>query len=159
LEKDLEEWIEKVIQPREEIGGIAICPFAKKGKENRKIFSTNIDQDPEAFMINYIQLTSDFDLIVFYNHDCILTNDDLLRIIDNLQSFLPDMILLKDHPEKPGYINGVYTGNGKYPTILVQPRDKLNDAREKLKKTKYYDYWSEEYLKEIWSYGSESKSD
>jgi hypothetical protein len=50
----------------------------------------------------------------------------------------------------------LYTGNGEYPVILVQPKNKLLEARSSLEKTNYYSYWSEEYKKEIWSYGDES---
>jgi hypothetical protein len=159
LEKSIIEWVARVIKKRPELGGLSICPFAKKGIESDKVFSYNMCENPQEFILSKIDKSNDFELIVFYNGNNELTNDELLCIIKELQSVRNDMIFLKDHPDEPGNINGVYTGNGVYPCILVQPRDKLEEAREQLKKTKYYDYWSEEYKKEIWSYGSESETD
>lgn len=156
MEEDLKKWIDRVSIKQPELGGLPVCPFAKKGVENRKVSYANIYKDPRAFMLNFIEIVNDFELIIFYNEDKTLTDDELKCIIKDLQVVRPDMIFLKDHPDTPGHINGINTGNGVYPIILVQPRDKLEEAREKLKKTKYYDYWDEDYLKEIWSYGSES---
>lgn len=159
MEENLKKWIDSVTLKRPELGGMPICPFAKKGVESKKVFYANIYKDPRAFMLNFIEIVGDFELIIFYNEDKTLTENDLKCIMKDLQNVRPDMIFLKDHPDTPGYINGINTGNSVYPIILVQPRDKLIEAREKLKKTKYYDYWDEDYLKEIWSYGSESESD
>ena len=41
------------------------------------------------------------------------------------------------------------TNNGKYNLVLCQPRKDLTEARKKLGKTNYYDYWDEKYLQEV----------
>lgn len=156
MEENLKKWIDKVSEYRNELGGFSICPFAKKASEEHSIFWSYIEDHPEPFMLRYLQILPVFDLVVFIDKTKTLTNDELLCIMDNLQKVMPELIFLKDHPDYPGYINGVNTSNGVYPIILVQPRDKLMQARERLKKTKYYDNWSEEYKNEIWSYGNES---
>ena len=33
--------------------------------------------------------------------------------------------------------------------MLCQPRKELTEARKKLAKTNYYDYWDENYLQEV----------
>lgn len=159
MEENLKQWIDRVSKPRKELNGFSICPFAKKSSEEQGIFWTYIEDHPEAFMLRYLQILPVFNLVVFIDKTKTLTNGDLLCIMSNLQEVMPELIFLKDHPDYPGYINGVSTGNGVYPIILAQPRYKLLESRERLKKTKYYDYWSEEYKNEVWSYGSESKSD
>jgi len=156
LEESLKKWIDRVSETRNELNGFSICPFAKKSSEEHGIFWSYIEDHPEAFMLRYLQILPVFDLVVFIDKTKTLTNDELLCIMDNLQKVMPELIFLKDHPDYPGYINGVSTSNGVYPIILAQPRDKLLEARERLKKTKYYDNWSEEYKNEIWSYGNES---
>lgn len=156
MEENLKKWIDKVSEYRNELGGFSICPFAKKASEEHAIFWSYIENHPEAFMLRYLQILPVFDLVVFIDKTKTLTNDELLCIMNNLQKVMPELIFLKDHPDYPGYINGVNTSNGVYPIILAQPRDKLMQARERLKKTKYYDNWSEEYKNEIWSYGNES---
>jgi hypothetical protein len=155
LEKVLIEWIQRISQVKDELGGFSVCPFAKKAMEDKKVFWGYIEHEPEAYILRYLESTPEFEVVAFFNLSKNLTDENLIDIIKQLQFKRPDMVFLKDHPDKPGFINGVNTGNQVYPTILVQPRGKLIEAREKLKRTKYYDYWSEEYKNEIWSYGDE----
>jgi hypothetical protein len=156
LEKDLINWIQRISEAKTELGGFSVCPFAKKALEEKKVFWSYIGYEPEAYILRYLEATTDFEVIIFYNLKKNLTDDDLKVIISKLQEKMPSMVFLKDHPDNPGFINGVNTSNGEYPTILVQPRNKLEEARNKLSKTKYYDYWSEEYKKEIFGYGSKN---
>lgn len=153
MEKDLINWIQRISERKDELGGFNVCPYAKKALEDKKVFWSYIGQECEAYILRYIEMTPDFEVIVFYNLKKNLTDENLKDIINKLQSKRNDMIFLKDHPDNPGFISGVNTSNGEYPTILVQPRDKLEEAREKLLKTNYYDYWSEDYKKEILNYG------
>jgi len=156
LEKELINWIQRISENKDELGGFSICPFAKKALEEKKVFWSYIGQECVAYILRYIEATPDFEVIIFYNLKKNLTDNDLKVIISKLQEKMPDMVFLKDHPDNPGFINGVNTSNNEYPTILVQPRNKLEEARNKLLKTKYYDYWSEEYKKEIFGYGSKN---
>jgi hypothetical protein len=157
LEENLIKWINNISEKRNELGSFSICPFAKKALEEKKVYVSYIDETPMMYILKYIEnlSVSDFELIIFYNLSKSLTDDDLKYIISMLHKEVPHLVFLKDHPNNPGYINGVHTGNGEYPLILVQPKNKLEEARNKLKKTKYYDVWSDEYKNEIWSYGNE----
>ena len=156
MEKDLINWIQRISEKKDELGGFSICPFAKRALEEKKVFWSYIGQECVAYILRYIESTTDFEVIIFYNLKKNLTDNDLKVIISKLQVKMPDLVFLKDHPDNPGFINGVNTSNNEYPTILVQPRNKLEEARNKLLKTKYYDYWSEEYKKEIFDYGSKN---
>ena len=156
MEKDLINWIQRISEAKDELGGFNICPFARKALEEEKVFWSYIGQECVAYILRYIEATPDFEVIVFFNLKKNLTDNDLLVTISHLQKKMPDMVFLKDHPDNPGFINGVSTSNNEYPTILVQPRNRLEEARNKLLKTKYYDYWSEEYKKEIFGYGSKN---
>ena len=153
MEKDLINWVQRISEKKDELGGFNVCPYAKKALEDKKVFWSYIGQECEAYILRYIEMTPDFEVIVFYNLKKNLTDENLKDIINKLQSKRNDMIFLKDHPDNPGFISGISTNNGEYPTILVQPRVKLEEAREKLMKTNYYDYWSEDYKKEILNYG------
>ena len=155
MEKDLISWVKRISEKKDELGGFSVCPFAKKALEEKKVFWSYIGAEPEAYILRYIESTPDFEVIVFYNLKKDLTDDDLKSIISKLQSKRSDMIFLKDHPDNPGFISGVNTSNGEYPAVLVQPRAKLVEAREKLLRTDYYNYWSDEYKQEILGYGNE----
>jgi hypothetical protein len=158
MEKNLVDWIKRISEAKDELGGFAICPYAKKALEDNKIFWSFIGYEAEEYISRYVEHTNieGYEVIVFYNLSKNLTNDDCTTIVNNLNKKFDDVIFLKDHPNSPGYIAGLYTGNGEYPIILAQPKDKLIEARNKLRRTKYYRYWSQEYKKEIWGYGNES---
>lgn len=161
MEKVITDWVKKVSERRDKLGGFQICPFAKKAFEDKKVFIYEINEEPETYILSYIKTFNsiyDFELIIFVNTINKFTNDELLDLISKLQAKRDDLIFLKDHPADPGFINGVNTGNGHYPIILAQPKDKLLSARESLKKTKYYDNWSEEYKNEIWNYGEKANT-
>ena len=153
MEKDLINWVQRISEKKDELGGFNVCPYAKSALEEKKVFWSYIGKECVAYILRYIETTPDFEIIVFYNLKKDLTDEDLKSIITKLQSKRNDMIFLKDHPDNPGFINGVNTSNGKYPTILVNPRKNLEEAREKLMKSNYYDYWDEDYKKEILGYG------
>jgi hypothetical protein len=157
VEKNISDWVDKVSEKRPELDGKAICPFARKAYDDGKVFWSYINYEAEMYIESYIDsFKQDYELIAFINLGKNLTNDECISIIKSLNKKYSEIIFLKDHPDDPGYIKGLFTGNGEFPIILAQPKDKLNLARQKLLKTGYYKFWDEEYRKEIWSYGYES---
>ena len=68
--------------------------------------------------------------------------DDFNRVYQNYK-------FIADHRKSKTFINGVQTNNGKYNLVLCQPRKDLTEARKKLAKTEYYDYWDKNYLEEV----------
>lgn len=137
--KEIFNWVNTISEPRKEIGGNSICPFAKLAKR------LTIHQ-----VENKIVPPSDcnFDVIAYCLDDSITLND-MNKICSDLNKTYPDLIFLPDHKDRDTFINGIKTNNGEYNVILCQPKQKLKDARSALKKTDYYTYWNKEYLKEI----------
>ena len=156
MEKVLKEWIGRISENKDELGGFAVCPFAKKYK-SQYVPGAEIGYLPYGYICDYMDKNGhkEHEITVFVNKLKNLSNEECIDLVNNLNKKFPNFVFLKDHPDDPGFINGINTSNQKYPIILAQPKSSLNDAREALKKTKYYDYWSEEYKNEIWQYGSE----
>lgn len=136
----LEDWIKQITQPRRELSGFSVCPYAK-GIDYEIIDTDGSDIDPPPW---------NFELII-YKLPIEYTVEEVCTIAEEYNKIYFDMIFLPDPKDRNTYINGVQTNNGKYNLILCQWRDNLNKAREKLKGTSYYTYWSEDYLKEILS--------
>jgi hypothetical protein len=136
----LNEWIEKISKPRDELGGMSVCPYAKK-VEFILVETDGSDISPPPW---------DFELIVYKLPDH-YTIDELVSIANEYNICYPDMIFLPDHKDKNTFINKVQTNNGIYNLILCQWRDNLESARTKLKTSNYYSFWDAEYLKEILS--------
>lgn len=132
------DWIERLAKPREELGGMSVCPFAKNSDYDI-IKTDGNDIDPPLW---------DFELIIYQLPDE-YSVEELIRIATKYNSMFPEMVFLPDHKDRETFINSVATNNGKYNLILCQRRDNLNKARSKLEHTKYYSFWDPTYLKEI----------
>jgi hypothetical protein len=134
----IEDWIGRISQPKEQLGGFSVCPFAKSAEYD--IIKTNGDDiNPPPW---------DFELIVYVlpQH---YTAEEIIAIANEYNKMYPDLVFLPDPKDRYTEINGIQTNNGEYNIILCQWRDNLDQARNKLKNTTYYTYWAEAYLKEI----------
>lgn len=138
IESDLIEWISKISQENPDIGGFAICPFAKHN--TYKIVECSIN--------DIKPLDEEFGVVIF------VVEDDLdlafaRKKIEELNETYLEYMFFDDFRDEPSYINGIKTNNGKYNLILYQNHDFLTKIRQKLAKTNYYDYWDDEYLQQI----------
>jgi hypothetical protein len=138
MEYMIEDWIKHISQPREELGGFSVCPFAK-GAEYEFVETDGSDINPPPW---------NFELIIYKLPES-YTIDEVISIAEEYNKVFPELVFLPDPKDKDTFINGVQTNNSRFNLILCQWRDNLNLVREKLTGTKYYSYWSEEYLKEI----------
>lgn len=136
----IEDWIKRITEPRQELNGFGVCPYAK-GAEYELIETDGSDIDPPPW---------DFELII-YKLPQHYTTDEVVALANEYNKLYPELVFLPDPKDRDTYINGVQTNNGEFNLILCQWRDNLNKAREKLGATSYYTSWSEEYLKEILS--------
>ena len=139
---DIKKWVDRISNFK---NNYQICPYASKAKylifTNEDMLSMQI----KASFYNY-----DADLILCIPTDKFMTVEKARYIEKNNNRIAKDTITLLDHPEDPGYIGNIYTGNGKHIVFLIQPKKELLQAREYLKNyTSYYNKWSEEYYKKI----------
>lgn len=136
---DLNQWIEALGIPREELGGHSICPFAKLASR-----FTLIRVDGEIVPPSDLN----FDIII-YLLPATITFESMDVLCKDLNSRYTDLIFLPDHKDRATHINGAQTNNGVHNILLCQPKQKLKDARAALAKTSYYTYWEDSYLREI----------
>ena len=136
--QNIKNWIARISCPNTSLGGMPVCPFANNS-ELTIVETDGSDINPPPW---------DFDLIV-YNLPDHYTVEELSDLAKEYNKIHPDMVFLPDHKDRKTFINGVQTNNGVNNLILCQRRDNLENARSKLKNTKYYTYWDADYLKEI----------
>ena len=135
-------WLLQVQKPRQELNGKSVCPFARMPTVVvvDKLSIDNVKPVSHALSI--------------YVEDSINSSfDDINNICMQLKETHDNCVFLPDHPHKKNYINGVETGNGHLPLIIVQNKKELLSARRILEKTDYYDKWDKDYLDEIKGYG------
>ena len=122
---------------RPELGNFAICPYASKA--NFVIIDEKLSQ---------IMPNDDYNVVIYVVEDDIEANF-LYDAVDDYNRNYPDYKFIADHGKTKTYIQGIQTSNGKYNLVLCQPRQELTEARKKLAKTTYYDYWDKNYLEEV----------
>ena len=136
--EEIENWISKVKETHPNLKGHSICPFAKT--DTYKILQSSIDD---------IQpLNEKFGVVIFIVEDD-LTEEYVLKKVKELNVNYPEYIFLEDLKNRPTFINGVQTNNGKYNLILYQNAKFLIKMRHFIATTTYFDLWDNTYLKKI----------
>ena len=130
-------WIQEISKIRPELGNFSICPYASGA--NFSIQEQKLSQ---------ITPNDDFDVIIYVVEDS-LDAQFLYDTVDDYNRIYPDYKFISDHGKTKTYIQGIQTSNGKYNLVLCQSRNELSEARKKLAKTNYYDYWEKNYLEEV----------
>jgi hypothetical protein len=138
IKEHIEGWIKHLSIKQVLIGGLPICPFAQKA--TYEIVETDgTDINPP---------NTDFELIIYKLPDE-LQQEDFFKLAENCNKKFKKLLFLPDYKDRKTSITGVQTNNGKYNLLMCQPRDSINLAREKLRKTNYYSYWDQTYFEEI----------
>tara|TARA_S200000501_G_scaffold274838_1_gene258527 strand:+ start:1914 stop:2369 length:456 start_codon:yes stop_codon:yes gene_type:complete len=130
-------WIDQVSKIRPELGNFSICPYASGA--NFSIQEQKLCQ---------ITPNTDFDVIIYVVEDN-MSAQFLYDAVDDYNRNYPDYKFIADYGKTKTYIQGIQTSNGKYNLVLCQSRKELTEARKKLTKTEYYEYWDEKYLQEV----------
>lgn len=133
---DIADWIKRITLKRKELGGYSICPFALTATFHI-----------EECDLSDVRPIDGVDVAIFVVGDIELF--EMLECCERLNREYREYLFLDDHISETTYLNGVQTNFGKGNLILAQRREKLLDARQILKKTEYYEYWSEEMYNRI----------
>lgn len=144
----IEDYINYVSIKRKELGGHAICPYAKAFKKNTNIIQSNNlmytafdclknKKHPKLYLIFGDPI----------KHDLIWLNQFCLAYEKYAKSL--DLWLIWDHPNQINKINGLKTNNNEYAILLIQPLAELNFYSKKLHKTNYYEFWDKKYYNNI----------
>ena len=136
-EAHIREWIRKVSILRPELGGFAVCPYASTAKY--KIVECQIDD---------IEPIEGYDVVIFIVEDY-HSVEDILEWVESYNKIWEDWEFYADCAEKISYVGEIQSNNGLFNLILAQPKAKLRKFREILGNTKYYDYWDDDYMREI----------
>ena len=136
--KHINTWIDKITTPVE---GYKICPFASSARYV-------IEKGTKSDLYKAIQADiSKLDLVVFIYEEVITVQE--AKELEEETNSISEHIVMLDHPQDPGFIGDLNTGNGKYIIYLIQNKNSLLAARKTLLKTSYYDNWSTEYYERV----------
>jgi len=122
---------------------LPLCPWAKKS-----ILEGSVDfwegEDPE----NLVPLPEKIKVrIVSFPGK---KPEEILEIRDRCSKKFSEWVFLDSHPDDEETIGGIKSVF-KSPLILIQSRKELSEAREILKKGRYYSYWDPGVLERMLS--------
>ena len=140
LNADIQDWITRISSSRDELSGLAVCPYAHDS----------------TYQI--VETLEDLKLPTDQAHDVTIyklpdhwSSQQVIDLAHQYNGMHADLIFLPDPKDRVTRINDVQTNNGRHNLILCQPRHKLNHARNRLTLSSYYDFWDKDYLEEILS--------
>lgn len=142
-QKHIEDWITNFLSITSiQFNNLPPCPYAKQAWTKGKVLVIE-SQDPK----NYDALLEEFEVIIYAYNPSSVTADELYKRCLEISN--TEIVALDDHPDNIEQVNGIVLNNGKYALILIQKRDKLEQARTYLKSKDYYKNWTKEYFQEV----------
>jgi len=144
---EINDWILNILSVKHPaFSNMPPCPYAKKALLDGKIdIVEGLDLDLAA------SLLAEQEVIVFKIIPSFITPEDLTELVMRYNEKYPDIMFLEDHPDEIETVDGMVVNNGTYVCVFATLREKIIAAREYLKTTSYYDNWTEEYKKAVWS--------
>ena len=144
----IDDYIKYITLKRDELGGHAICPFAKRFLDKTKIIES---EDLAKDALECIDSDEQMMLWMVYGDSSSFTKDWLISFCEKNKDRAKskDLWLIWDHPDQVNKIGEVQTNNTEYAILLIQPLTELKQYSEKLKKTDYYSFWGKGYYKAI----------
>ena len=160
LASDIESWILGRLSVRSKVfNGLPPCPYAKSAWLDNKVTTYHINGQFEikmhirAEIENYTYHWPKGKEVVVLGFDPLsILPSHLSEIIDEAGPMLSKRgyTALEDHPFEREEVQGVWLNNGNWALVLLQPTDKLVEARDWLDKKGYYDKWPKEYKDSVW---------
>jgi len=151
---------ETLEQPHPAFGNLPICPFAKQARLKGQIrffvyaFSSN-DLDASSPLLNeveqFLHLQQHQVLFIIHPDRQGIKFDQLLNFVTQLNQQLQSFRLTAfgGHPDDLFNIQGINTRQEPYPNLTIQSVEKLKQASDSLKNTRYYDNWTPDMLESV----------
>ncbi|MEB3829811.1 hypothetical protein [Phormidium sp. CCY1219] len=154
----LKNFVEK---PSPAFGGLPICPFSKKGRQDGKIMyeihpfpPTITEKLPERLNEVFSEFCHNQNaevLMVIHPDSEAITVKEMEGFMEELNKKIAEMDLVAfgGHPRDRFNIQGVYTRQAPYIHFTVQRNPDVKRASEILAQTPYYENWTRENLNQV----------
>ena len=144
----IEDWIlDFLSKPNSAFDNLPPCPYAKKAWLDGNV-------EVKEF-VSFAEMRKDLDewnkevIIYLFQYTTLPRCTELQILASKFNEEFPDFLFLEETPELVEDVAGVIVNQGELCMLLVQKRKPLEEAREELKKTGYYDKWSEDMKERI----------
>jgi hypothetical protein len=150
----LARWVLEHVARTEVAFGVPICPYAREAWVNGKVrIAVHEGSDLASFARQAISVFPDrAEMLMVVERDLSSHSDAWAHTFCsqlNTEVRQRGLVVLYDHPYRPGRIGSVVTSNGHFLVFFVQELLRLNAASTALHQTVYYDAWTPEYYEEV----------
>jgi hypothetical protein len=148
---NIQDWFTHIQTPKQELGGMPICPFAKAAIADKqyKIEQCSIEDIDQKVDDCDIQT---YKVCIFYLPTYQqYTVEQLEQKTKQLTSqyIANDKVVLDNDPRNPFVIQGVTTTFEQCYLWIVQSLEDLTQKSNMLKTTQYYKYWTQSQIDEV----------
>jgi hypothetical protein len=149
MKKQAKEMLDYIVdfieKPTKAFNDMPVCPFAKKARNEGRIHIEVMELSQDVLqMCKKFAKDNPLDvLIVMHPTKDGMTSGQIDELVLWLNQNLDGWEAFGSHPENTTSINGVYTRRDPYPNIQFNSITELKKWAAKLKKTKYYNNWTE----------------
>ena len=141
--QDLQDWILGYLsKPNPVFNGMPPCPHAKKAWLDGNV-------EVKEFQ-SFASMRKDLDewnkevVIYLFQYTTLPRCGELESLSSKFNEQYPDFLFLEESPDLVEDVGGVIVNQGDLCMMIVQKRKEVEEAREELKKTGYYDNWTVE---------------
>ena len=144
----IEDWIlDFLSQPNSAFDNLPPCPYAKKAWLDGNV-------EVKEF-VSFAEMRKDLAewnnevIIYLFQYTTLPRCTELQILASKFNEEFPDFLFLEESPDLVEDVGGVIVNQGELCMMLVQKRKPLEEAREELMKTGYYDNWTEDMKERI----------
>jgi hypothetical protein len=140
----IEEWVLNTLsEPHNKFGDLPPCPYAKKAWIEGNV-EVKMWKDFTSFRYDKWEKE-----VTIYVMDPYTSPEFLSQIAKNYNKLYPDYLFLEEHPDLVEDVGGFVVNQGELILLIVQERKPLEEARDKLQGTTYYEHWTPEMKERI----------
>ena len=140
----IEEWVLNTLsEPHNKFGDLPPCPYAKKAWLDGNV-EVRMWKDFGSFRYDKWEKE-----VTIYVMDPYTSPEFLSQIAKNYNKLYPDYLFLEEHPDLVEDVGGFVVNQGELILLIVQERKPLEEARDKLQGTTYYEHWTPEMKERI----------
>ena len=140
----IEEWVLNTLsEPHNKFGDLPPCPYAKKAW-----LDGNVEVRMWKDFTNFRYDKWDKEVTI-YVMDPYTSPEFLSQMAKNFNKLYPDYLFLEEHPDLVEDVGGFVVNQGELILLIVQERKPLEEARDKLQDTTYYEHWTPEMKERI----------
>jgi lipopolysaccharide export LptBFGC system permease protein LptF len=154
ITQDILTWSKDFIEkPNVNLGNLPVCPFAKKTREDNKLKVIEVKQGKDFLnkVVSECQSFGNYDVVIVACDDMYITADDLNNYVHALNKVFvkEDVYLIASYPddEEIDFLESDdFEPDNDFYMVLIQSYQKLKDGSSSLRKTNYYEHWSDDYF-------------